>query len=299
MDITTLPKHTDAADCLTVIDRDGCVILRDLAAEIMDEVRADLDPYFAATPFGEGSFVGYATKRMGGLIVKSTAAHALVLQPTILAVVESLLRTFCSCIQLNLTQAIQIWPGEVEQIFHRDDELFPYADKRCEFMVNALWAMDDFTVENGATRVVPGSHREPLTREPDPARIAYAAMPAGSVLLYLGSVLHSGGANRTNWPRTALTMSYSLGWLRQAENLYLSVPPGIARTLPQRLRELLGYAIHAPNLGWYEGQDPSVVLGGAAPATLAARDYLPPDVSDMLHARRHALLRARDVAVAD
>ena len=228
-------------------------------------------PFLQKTPYCEGYFVGYGTKRMGGLVIKSPACRELVLNETVLGVMEALLLPFCSRMQLNLTQAIRIWPGELAQVFHRDDELFPYADKQCEFMVNAHWAYDDFFPENGATRLVPGSHRRPLTRNPDPSEIAYATMPRGSVLIYLGSVVHSGGANTTNLPRTAVTLSYSLGWLRQAENHYLTTPPQVARTLPEKLRALLGYTIHAPNLGWYEGQDPSVVLADAVPSTLPAR----------------------------
>jgi ectoine hydroxylase-related dioxygenase (phytanoyl-CoA dioxygenase family) len=158
-------------------------------------------------------------------------------------------------------------------------------------MVNALWAYDDFTIENGATRVVPGSHRAPINREPPEESIGYAEMPRGSVLLYLGSVLHSGGANRSTRPRTAITMSYALGWLRQAENQYLAVPPALARTLPAALQKLIGYSIHAPNLGWYEGQDPGVVLERGFVDTLAAKDYMPPEIEAML-AERVRLLRS-------
>ena len=231
---------------------------------------------------------------MGGLVLRSPACCELVVNSTVLGVMEALLLPFCSRMQLNLTQAIQIWPGELAQVFHRDDELFPYADKQCEFMVNAHWAYDDFLPENGATRLVPGSHRRPLTRTPDPSEIAYATMPRGSVLIYLGSVVHSGGANTTNRPRTAVTMSYSLGWLRQAENHYLTVPPHVARTLPERLRQLLGYAIHVPNLGWYEGQDPSVVLEDTVPSTLPARDYMPPEITEMLRQYHHSLRTAAE-----
>jgi ectoine hydroxylase-related dioxygenase (phytanoyl-CoA dioxygenase family) len=295
MDVKTLPPTASVEECLSVVSRDGCVIIRELAGrDTMDLVRGELDPYFERTPFCDGCFVGYTTKRMGGLMLKSPTSRDLVLNRTVLGVMEALLLPNCSRMQLNLTQAIQIWPGEVAQVFHRDDELFPYADKRCEFMVNAHWAYDDFTPDNGATRIVPGSHLRPLTRTPDPSEIAYAAMPRGSVLIYLGSAVHSGGANRSNRPRTAVTLSYSLGWLRQAENHYLTMPPSVAREFPETLRQLVGYAIHAPNLGWYEGQDPAVVLQPSVPETLAARDYMPPEVVDMLRQHRESLLAAAE-----
>jgi ectoine hydroxylase-related dioxygenase (phytanoyl-CoA dioxygenase family) len=284
--IVTLPPSSNVNECLEVIFRDGCVILDQFASvERMDAIRAELDPYLERTPFGEGDFVGRNTKRMGALVVKSTAIRDLLMHPTVLGVMSAVLGPHCALFQLNLTQAVQIFPGEPAQIFHRDDEMFPYPNKACEFMVNALWAYDDFTEANGATRVVPGSHRQDAIRDPDPSQIAYAEMRRGSLLIYLGSALHSGGANRSDRPRTALINSYSLGWLRQAENLYLSVPPTVARTLPEPLRKLIGYAIHEPQLGWYEGQDPAAVLADDVPETLAARDYMPPEILELL--RQH------------
>jgi ectoine hydroxylase-related dioxygenase (phytanoyl-CoA dioxygenase family) len=221
---------------------------------------------------------------MSALVVKSPRSRELVVHPTVLGVMNAVLGPHCSRIQLSLTQVVQIWPGEPAQIFHRDDEMFPYEHKRHEFMINALWAYDDFTVENGATRIVPGSHiSPPADRDPDPAVIEQAVMARGSLLIYLGSVFHSGGENRSNRPRTALINSYSLGWLRQVENMYLAVPPAIARTLNKPLQELIGYAIHEPQLGWYEGQDPSVGLADDVPVTLAARDYMPAGIQKQLH----------------
>ena len=292
MEVTTLENTATVDQALAAIDRDGCVIIDNLASPaVMEEVEHDLEPYFRRTPNGEGYFVGYSTKRMGALVAKSRGCHDLILNPTVLGVMDAVLGPMCSSYHINLTQAIRICPGEVAQIFHNDDELFPFGDKRGQWMVNALWAYDDFTVENGATRVVPGSHREPIDREPPEDKVCYAAMKRGSVLIYLGSVLHSGGANRSNRPRTAITMSYALGWLRQAENQYLAVPPAVARTLPPRLQRLIGYSIHAPNLGWYEGQDPGVVLERGFVDALAAKDYMPPEVEAML-AERVKLIRS-------
>jgi hypothetical protein len=295
-EIVTLPPGASSEDCLRVIARDGCVILDHLArGERMDAIRAELDPCLERTPLGEGDFVGRNTKRMGALVVKSAAIRDLLMHPMVLGVMDALLGPHCARYQLNLTQAVQIFPGEPAQIFHRDDEMFPYPNKACEFMVNALWAYDDFTEANGATRVVPGSHRQDVPRDPDRDLIAYAEMRRGSLLIYLGSALHSGGTNRSDRPRTALINSYSLGWLRQAENLYLSVPPAVARTLPEPLRKLIGYAIHEPQLGWYEGQDPAAVLADEVPDTLAARDYMPPEVLELLR-QHYEPLRARAAA---
>ncbi len=290
MTVATLENTAAPADILAILARDGAVIVRNLVSrEFMDAMAAELDPYFAETPTGEGYFVGFRTKRMGGLVAKSRTCRELAMQPAVLAVANAVLGPWCNAIQLNLTQAIRIEPGELAQVFHKDDELFPFEHNGIECMINALWAYDDFTVENGATRVVVGSHTNPVDRMPAESEIDYAAMPKGSVLIYLGSTLHSGGANVSARHRTAITMSYNLGWLRQAENQYLAAPPELARTLPRALQALLGYAIHSPNLGWYEGQDPSVVLTGER-RTLAARDYMPPDLVEQLR-QYHASLR--------
>ena len=125
-----------------------------------------------------------------------------------------------------------------------------------EIMANAMWALDDFTVENGATRLIPGSHRWPRDRVPLPGEALSAVAPAGSVVLWLGGVLHGGGANVSEGVRRGVVMSYRLAWLAPAEKLLLSTPPEVARRLPPALQRLLGYQLHKPNLGWVEGQDP-------------------------------------------
>jgi ectoine hydroxylase-related dioxygenase (phytanoyl-CoA dioxygenase family) len=283
MTIVSVGPDIGSKELLETIDRDGCAIVRGLAStDSMDAVARDLDPFFANTPNGEGYFVGRRTKRMGGLIVKSPAARRLVAHPLVLEVMDAILGPHRGAYRLNLTQAIQIHPGEPEQILHKDQELYPFEHAGFECMVNALWAYDDFTEENGATRIVVGSHKQPVDRQPRPDAVCQAVMPRGSVLIYLGSATHSGGANKSARPRTALTFSYALGWLRQAENQYLAVPPRIARDLPESLQRLIGYAIHVPNLGWYEGQDPSVVLQADTAPTLAARDYFPPQLEQEL-----------------
>jgi ectoine hydroxylase-related dioxygenase (phytanoyl-CoA dioxygenase family) len=292
MQVTTLESDATLAEVCGTLDRDGCVIVRDFVGKrLADSIRRELDPYLRRTPNGEGYFVGRKTRRLGGLVVKSPSARHIITHPLVLGTMDHVLAARCSSYRLNLTQAVCICPGEVEQIFHKDDELFPFPHDGWECMANVFYAYDDFTRENGATRVVPGSHREPLDREPPEDRIAHATMSRGSVLIYLGSTTHSGGANLSAHPRTGIAFSYALGWLRQSENQYLAVPPEIARGLPQELQRLIGYAIHAPNLGWYEGQDPGVVLKLGYVESLAARDYMPPEAEALLK-QRDELLRA-------
>ena len=276
MTIAYLTGTTSTETVVEALDKDGVCIVTDLLSpDVIDEFRADVDKLLTETPTGEGHFWGKNTKRSGGLAKKSRVIQSLILQPTIISAVNSVLGEFCDRIQLNLTQAIRILPGEHAQVMHKDDEVFPVSGKGMEMVVNALWAVDEFTKENGATQLVPGSHKTTLAsdadRFPDPSMIEYAEMPAGSVLLYRASLLHGGGANTT-----------SLGWLRQAENQYLAYPPEIARAFSEELQALIGYEIHRPNLGWYEGQNPRVVLNGTATDHMAMQDHLLPEVKEML-----------------
>lgn len=287
MAVETLTSKAGLEKVVSVLDRDGCVIVTGLLPpQKMDTVAAELEPHISRTPDCEGHFWGWSTRRCGGLLKKAPSTQGLVTQNLIIGAADRILGEHCDRIQLNLSQAIRIHPGEKEQVLHMDDEGFPVNGKGMELIVNALWAVDDFTEQNGATRVVLGSHKVPLNspeeRFPDPSQIEYAEMERGSVLLYRSSLLHGGGANRSNAPRTGIAFGYSLGWLRQVENQYLTYPPEVARGFPENLQELIGYTIQRPNLGWYEGQDPSVALEGAVDVSLATKDYLPPETEALL-----------------
>ncbi len=193
----------------------------------------------------------------------------------------------CDSFQINLTQGIRINPGERAQIIHPDSALFPISHKPFEFIINALWAYSDFTKENGATQIVPGSHKWEEGRQPTPEEITYAEMPAGSVLIYAASLLHGGGANQTYAPRTGIAIGYCLGWLRQSENQYLSYPPPIACTFNEQLQRLIGYNVHRPNLGWVHGHDPITLLNGENNEHLGAEDFLTPEQKELLKEYYH------------
>lgn len=283
MTIQHLPDQASVTEFVSALQEDGCVVIEGLfPRRKIDAVAREVDAYLSRTPCGEADFFGHKTRRMGGIVRKSPSSHDLITHPKMLGIMDAILGPSCDRIQLNLTQAIRIQSDERQQIFHRDDEFYPVDKRDAQFMINAMWALDDFTVENGATRIVVGSHRGEINREPAEEDIEAAVMSRGSVLVYLGSAVHCGGPHVAGTPRTGLVISYCLGWLRQAENQYLAVPPEIAKTLPDALRNLLGYTIHRPNLGWYEGQDPSVVLQGDRPDTLAARDYFAPEVAEAI-----------------
>ncbi|NHK27175.1 phytanoyl-CoA dioxygenase family protein [Parvularcula flava] len=240
-----------------------------------DLLCADLDVHFEAAAFGRGLFYGAETKRFGGLLKRSRQSQLLALHPAVLAVAERVLGSWCQCLQLNLTQAIEIHPGARVQAPHRDQDMWAGPKGEMEYMVNVMWALDDFTHENGATRLWPGSHRaDPQALLPDGEAVS-AIMPRGSACLFLGSTLHSGGANRSAQPRRGLIMSYCLGWLKPWENQWLAYPPPIARHFEPELAALVGYRQHLPSLGNYEGQCPSVLLkDGPVPDHLAFTDAL-------------------------
>jgi ectoine hydroxylase-related dioxygenase (phytanoyl-CoA dioxygenase family) len=284
-----LPATADADTISLALETAGCAIVeRALPVETLRAINADLDPWFARAYCGDGYFFGLNTKRFSGLFAKAASAAALALHEEILPAIEHILlgppkAPRADCIQLNLTQAIEIAGEEPSQLLHRDDGLFP-VPKSFELMANIMWALDDFTIENGATRLAPGSHlwpREEVEQYED--GVVSAVAPAGSAIIWLGSLLHGGGQNVSGKPRRGVVMSYSLGWLSQAEKLLLSTPPEVALALPLKLQRLLGYQVHRPNLGWIEGRDPSEWLGGDFTDLAPAHDNLTPVQDEMMH----------------
>ncbi|MDE0387877.1 MAG: phytanoyl-CoA dioxygenase family protein [Rhodospirillales bacterium] len=275
--LVSLPRMAPADDALEVLARDGCVILERLAgAATVDAVAADLAPDIAATPTGTGEFVGHHTRRTHTVLVNSPTAGALALHPAVATLNDAVLGPYCARYQLSSAAAITIGPGETMQELHRDDLVYPLAHP-CErqSVVTVIWAIDEFTAANGATLVVPGSHRWDDERKPRLAEAVPAEMPQGSAVYILGSTYHAGGANRTEHARSGLLYGYCLGWLRQEQNQYLAVPPDIARTLPEPLQRLIGYAVHEPFLGWHDLQDPIELLRGYEDQSAGARDLIP------------------------
>ncbi len=237
------------------IERDGaCIVLNALSTEHLVGMNRDLDDIIAATSPGlrhptEEFFVdfyGKSTIRLDGLPAKSDTFVEVMQVPLMHEVCDHFIVPHCQAYLLNTAQLIQIGPGESAQLIHRDEDAWPEmpAD-RPQLEVEAMFALSDFTVENGATQVVPGSHLWEKEREPEPNEVTQAVMKAGSALYYLGSTLHGGGANRTTHEhRRGMFYGYVVGWLRTEENLYLTVPFEKVRDMPDRVKELLGYAPH-------------------------------------------------------
>ena len=270
MSLARFAPGAPLASVLEALDEHGAVILLDRAAPArMDDVARELAPWLqlpaGASPLGNNAFTGMQTLRTSALVAKSPACRALVMDPDVLAICDAVLGPQCARFQLSFTQAIAIAPGERAQALHRDSTMYPFRRPGPEVFVNAIWALDEFTADNGATRILPGSHRWDDDRLPGAGDARTAAeMPRGGVVVYLGSVWHGGGANPSGARRTGVAFGYTLGWLRQEENQYLAVPPALARTLPIELQRLIGYADHHPFLGWWEGADPDVTYGGTS-----------------------------------
>ena len=277
--LTRLPADVEVDALLAVLDRDGAAIVAAaMTPAQLAAVRDEIAPYSEATPFGRDAFTGGHTRRTGDLVERSPTCRALIQHQTILQAAREFLAPYCETIQLHLTQMIRISAGQAAQPLHRDRLAWGgFLPATIEPQFNTIWAVSDFTSTNGATRVVPGSHRWDPARQASEAEVCQAEMPAGSVFVYTGSVIHGGGAHQGGEDRWGLNLTYCLGWLRQEENQYLSCPPAIARTLDPALRALLGYAMGSYALGYMtppvgpgEGPEtlpPDLMFGGGADQT--------------------------------
>jgi ectoine hydroxylase-related dioxygenase (phytanoyl-CoA dioxygenase family) len=266
--------------------RDGVAIVEHLlTAEVVRRVNDEVESAVAAADPDEEvfdpimqAFHGPCTRQVAGVAGISRAFAADVMcHPLLLALCDRVLLPACARYQLNIGHLLQRGPGAGEQWLHRDEAVWSDVPRPApELQLASVIAFVDFTRDNGATRVVPGSHRWPdrllspaqQMAEPPPApeQLAFAEMPAGSAVVYTGGTIHAGGANVTDVPRRGVHLSYCLGWLRTEENNYLAVPPAIAAGLPRRAQELLGYAMHngisrgGGYLGMLRMQDPVELL---------------------------------------
>src|ERR1700722_14850575 len=246
-------NQATASEVVATLRRDGYAVVHGmLGADDVAAAKEALEQILVTTPAGRNVFEGSETRRIYALYAKTRTMDGPTLNPLVLAVLDDVLGHY----QLSGPTGIQIGPGEQAQMLHYDDAIYPVTRPHAEIVVNTMWALDDFVEANGATRIVPGSH---LWTDELPSALTEtvpAEMPAGSVLFYLGSLWHGGGANRTDRPRLGVAIEYAASWVRQQENHILAVPPDTTRALPVRLQELLGYNIRAPFVGYVDGRHP-------------------------------------------
>jgi ectoine hydroxylase-related dioxygenase (phytanoyl-CoA dioxygenase family) len=266
-------------DAVEAIETNGYVVLRDaIEPELVDELlttirRVERD--LGVEPKGTAA-EGHATKRMYNLLVKDPAFQKMPVHASVLPVVERVLDRGCL---LSGMTAIDIGPGEEAQPMHGDDIVMArhMPPPHPALMVTSMWALTDFTADNGGTRFVPGSHLFPGTPEEpgalDDVDVHALEMAAGSVMIFHGSLWHGGGANvtRDEW-RCGVNVQYCPGFVRQQQNPYLGIPPEIAATFSDRLLELLGYRLYKGIMGHVDGRSPGEVVFGERMAEVAYRD---------------------------
>ncbi len=252
-----LPRDASVDDVIEVLDRDGYAIVEDvLTPEQVAATRDDLIRVLKSTPTGRNDFEGFKTQRIYALFAKTRVMDDPATHPIVLGVLDRVLGNY----QLSAPVGISIGPGETAQVLHTDDGIYPLPRPHQEVVVNTMWPLDPFTRANGATRVVPGSHRWTDKRPDASSTVVDAEMSPGSLMFFVGSVFHGGGTNSTERPRLGVIIEYASTWLRPQENHILAVPREVVRTLPQRMQELLGYNVHPPFVGYVDGRHPRKTL---------------------------------------
>ncbi|MHC9296183.1 phytanoyl-CoA dioxygenase family protein [Mycobacterium sp. LTG2003] len=242
---------------LAALDRDGYVILHDaITSQRCREIAETLIPMLGKS--GRNAFEGHRTQRIYSLLNKTRICDGLVDHPRVLALLDHLLSPNYLLSQL---QAISISPGEDAQLLHYDDGMYPVPRPRPALSAATIWAIDEFTADNGATVIVPGSHRWDDHRSPaDTDDTRSVVMPAGSCVFFLGTLWHGGGANRSGHSRLAVTAQYCQPWLRPQEAFTLSTTRDTVRAVSEDIRRMLGYSIHPPFMGMVDGMHPKRLL---------------------------------------
>lgn len=255
---TVDPEVVDAD--LAVVQRQGYVVLPDLlSGGELDEIRSAVTPLLDKR--GRNNFEGELTQRVYSVLNKTRACDRIVDHPRVLALLD---RLFLPNYLLSMLQVINILPGESAQMLHTDDGFYPIPRPRPPLGAATIWAIDEFTADNGATDIIPGSHswgdRLPAGEERQPV-----VMPAGSCVFFVGTLWHGGGANRSNAARLALTAQYCEPWLRPQEAFTLSAGRDTVRAVSEDIRRMLGYSIHPPFIGQVDGMHPKRLLEPGAP----------------------------------
>lgn len=227
-----------------------------------DEVAAlkgALAPWLKGEHMGRNDFEGFKSERVYGLLAKDPVLATIIEHPDILSIVDSFLE---SDYLLSANLAINCHPGETSQKYHRDNNGGIGTNPAYVYGISTIWNLDDFCDDNGATELIPGSHTwtDEIPSEDDPRSIR-AIMPAGSVLVFSGTLYHRGGTNHSDGNRLAITPQYCQPWLRQLETMVLSVPPAEASKLSGRVQGLLGYSVRAPGfMGMVNGMHPKRLI---------------------------------------
>jgi ectoine hydroxylase-related dioxygenase (phytanoyl-CoA dioxygenase family) len=260
-------RSAELSSHLERMKRDGYTIIEHaIDAAVVEQLRDDvrrLERQLGIDP-APNVFEGVHTLRIYNLLAHGTLYRRIPVHERILPIIEGVLDQGCLVSSLS---SIDIGPDEAAQPLHADDQLIPLPKPHVSIICNTMWALTDFTADNGATRLVPGSHRADRSPLPfgEPVEAIAAEMVAGSVLVFDGSIWHGGGANRTSEYRLGLAMNYCAGWLRQQENQQLGIPLEIARGFSPRLRKLVGFGLYKKLIGHIDRCSPEDLLDGGPP----------------------------------
>jgi len=246
------------------IERDGYTIIEGAIDDaLLSSLRDDLERIErdeGVRP-AENIFEGTRTVRIYNLLARGKVFESVPVHDSVLPVVERVLDRGCL---VSSVSSIAIDPGEAAQPLHADDQVIPLPRPHVPIVCNTMWAVTDFTAENGATRLVPGSHRRDRAPEfGEPVETIAAEMRRGSVLVFHGSLWHGGGANTTAERRVGLAMNYCAGWMRQQENQQLGIPLDVARGFGPRLRKLCGFGLYRALIGHIDRCSPVDLLDDA------------------------------------
>lgn len=223
---------------------------------------------------GRNTFEGNRTERIYTLVARDRLFQDIAEDPRIMALCDALLMPNYL---LTANQAIVIGPGETPQPWHTDDTFYPIPRPRPMISLSTIVAVEDFCADNGGTEVIPGSHLWDDAQiagdyrtgefETDPQFAAglesqsiTVEMPAGSCLVFAGTLLHRGGANISQRTRRAFSNQYCEPWARPQENFFLAIPPAEVATMSPTMQSLLGYSIHPPFMGQVTASHPRKAL---------------------------------------
>jgi ectoine hydroxylase-related dioxygenase (phytanoyl-CoA dioxygenase family) len=256
MDEATRARHVEAirSDGYTIVEN---AIAPDLV-ESLNDALARLERELGVKPAGNG-FEGHRTVRIYNLLAHGVPFAEVPVHASVLPIVAGVLDPGCLISSLS---SIAIDPGETAQPIHADDQVIPLEKPHSPIVCNSMWALTDFTEANGATRLVPGSHKKPNPEYGGAYETIAAEMPKGSVLLWDGALWHGGGANWTETRRTGIAMNYCAGFIRQQENQQLGLDPRLVRDFPPRLQELIGYGVYRGLIGHIDKTSPAQRLNG-------------------------------------
>lgn len=266
---------SDPYDIFAAMEVHGCAIVENvLDAATLARLKAEIAPHLAATDGDpQNPFNGEFTKRFGSLMLRVPEARNVARHPLVIDLLDRTLRRYAPTYKLTFDGIMHVMAGQKAQVLHRDNVPFENTPTTPPLLFATLWAVEEFHRENGATVFVPGSHLWPEDRHPIRDELACAEMPAGSVLLYYGNLIHGAGKSVAG-TRTALSLQYSVSWLQQEEDVYANVPPDVLRTLDEDLLKLIGVDIISRNCGSVSGRHPlDHVLQDGKNRTLATPGY--------------------------